>query len=302
MKRLFPIAISLLFALGGCNTSSDPEPDIPDTPADAGLAEVVVLAYEPAPGQFINELPKASAADTDASMREKVRKALCEGSVVSLGAWGGSVTLRLNTPVENHAGADFRILGNAIITGSDASGRPYGSAEPGIVEVMYDANANGQPDEQWYELRGEACAQAVRGLSVTYHAPAADATNEQYIQWTASDGSDGWMNRVESHHKQPFFPLWQSASTVTKTGTRLPDNGFLDAATGQYHLRCMDGYADTYPINDNRGDLDIANAIDAQGNSVSLTRIDFIRVTTGVLQTNGQLGECSTEIAGIKVL
>ena len=42
--------------------------------------------------------------------------------------------------------------------------------------------------------------------------------------------------------------------------------------------------------------------VDADGNYVRLDRIHFVRITTGVLQVNGPLGECSTEVAGIEKL
>lgn len=168
---------------------------------------------------------------------------------------------------------------------------------------MCDDNDNGLPDDTWYELRGSRYDEAVRGLTVTFHEPLPDATNEQYIQWTASDGAAGWINRVDSYHKQPFFPQWLApVQSMTFTGVRLPDNGRFNELTGRYDLYNWQGYADSYPDLDEKSALDISSAVDADGRFVHLERIHFVRITTGVLQCNGPLGECSTEVSGIEVL
>ena len=57
-------------------------------------------------------------------------------------------------------------------------------------------------------------------------------------------------------------------------------------------------YRNTYDYGDMHRDID--NAIDANGNNVKLASIDFIKIYTGVLQANGPLGECSTEVAAIE--
>ena len=50
---------------------------------------------------------------------------------------------------------------------------------------------------------------------------------------------------------------------------------------------------------DDEASIDIAWAVDKHGKSVHLPGVDFVRIQTGVLQDNGWIGECSTEVAGV---
>ena len=67
------------------------------------------------------------------------------------------------------------------------------------------------------------------------------------------------------------------------------------------------GYADNYPnFSDKEGlvrnegaMIDIDWAVDANGNAVKLPGVDFVRIYTGVNQTNGILGENSTEVVRV---
>ncbi|MDE6099236.1 MAG: PKD domain-containing protein [Muribaculaceae bacterium] len=292
--RLGAAFVSALL-LAGCGGNDEPQPGIELEPFDFH-----VIDYSPAPGQFVNEIPAYSQGDDAAVMATRADQMLHRREMVSLGAWGGSITLSLNRPLYNYDGPDFRILGNAYFSGSDAMGLRYGSSEPGIVYVMCDQNNNGEPDDTWYELRGEGYDESMADYEVTYHRPAMDATDATYIKWTASDGAQGYINRVSSYHLQNFFAEWVGKGDQTFRGRRLPDNGVLDEATGMYRLYNIKGYADSYPNNDDASMLDISMAVDADGNSVDLLYINFIRVVTGVLQTNGNLGECSTEVAGVE--
>ncbi|MDE6109565.1 MAG: PKD domain-containing protein [Muribaculaceae bacterium] len=293
------MAAALAIALWSCNsvdiiTSGE---GIDEPQEEWKRVEVEVLDYAPAPGQFVNILPEYTPGDSYDDITRKAAASLNVGREISLGAWGGSATLRLKTPVENIAGPDLRVCGNAILSGTDAAGQPYGSGEPGIVEVMRDENGNGLPDDTWYVLRGELYDEAVE-LTVIYSAEA--GTDD--ITWTSADGlTGGTIPHIASFHKQPYFPQWLDGNCITVTGKRLPDNGVFNAATGKFDLYCLRGYADSFPDTDELSALDLDNAIDGEGRTVKLRSIDFVRVTTGVLQVNGPLGECSTEISGIEV-
>lgn len=294
--------ITALAALAASCGSDSPDNDEPAPPsAPSGMIAVEVLDYSPAPGQFVNIIPAWHTGDRADDMCRRATEMLNRGNIISLGAWGGSVTLRLKSPVVNGDGGDFAVIGNAYRSGLLPDGRAFGSSEPGIVEVMRDDNGNRLPDDTWYELRGEAHDSSVADFSVTYHAPALDATNDRYIRWEASDGSEGWINRVEAYHQQPFMPAW-SADTQTMTfhGRRLADNGMYIDGASMYGQLLLRGYADSMPDNDPAAVLDIDDAIDNAGRAVKLTEIHFVRITTGVLQCNGPLGECSTEVGGLR--
>lgn len=67
---------------------------------------------------------------------------------------------------------------------------------------------------------------------------------------------------------------------------------------GTYFLSFMDyGYVDNRPNNTDPG-FNIDWAVDADGNAVNLTHIDFIKVYTAVNQQCGWIGETSTELCG----
>lgn len=272
----------------------DPVPD-----ATPGRVKVTVIDYSPAPGQFVNEIPEYEPGDTPATMAAKATGSLDNDEMITLGAWGGSVTMRLHSPIVNVAGkADFRVLGNAYYADGSASLPRYGSAEPGIVYVLHDADGDGPDNDTWYELAGSERGHSAGSYRVTYTVNQADASN--HITWASFDGSTGVIPMLTAHHNHSYFPQWIDGSTLTFEGRRLPDNGVL--VGDNYRLTCYDGYADCHPNDSDLSALDIDNAIDASGNRVSLPSIEYVRVVTGVLQVNGWLGECSTEIRGIECL
>lgn len=282
-------------ALAACNKDNqivDPDPD----PAD--ISTVKVLDYSPMPGQFVNEQPAYEPGNTRADILAKVQQSLDRGYLVSLGAWGGSITLELTTPLQRPAVGTFglRILGNAFVNG-EIDGRSYGSAEPGIVQVMYDANANGRPDDEWYTI--PPGSEYVADITVTYHRHKVGDDDDHYIRWEASDGRSGYINRYSAEHSHDLFPGWDTSTTLSATGIMLPDNGVYDSATRKYQLFAVPGTADSYPNTSAANVLDVATARNAAGTLYPYPAVNYVRVYTGVLQCNGPLGEVSTEIAGI---
>ncbi|MBQ1874182.1 MAG: hypothetical protein II144_00605 [Paludibacteraceae bacterium] len=238
-----------------------------------------VYEYVPGMGQFVNELPKYEEGDDADAMCRKCEKAIANnaGGMISLGGWGGYVTFGFDHPVQNLDGRDLQILGNTFyMTGSTE----YGSSEPGIVLVSRDLNQNGLPDDTWYELKG--CLYddplTVHNHSVTY-------TRE----------GDTLQNVF---HKHPYYPQWLSAEEYTLRGALLPPQSAK--INNQNVQRILDfGYVDNRPNTDLDGtSFDISWAVDANGQSVSLPTIDFVRVYTAVDELLPQTGELSTEICG----
>lgn len=272
-----------------------------------------VLEYRPAPGQFINEMPKYEDGDTYADILKKCEESISGTNdiMISLGGYGGYVTFAFDHTVMNVEGEnDFRVWGNAFyeLTNPDAKG---GSAEPGIVMVSYDANCNGLPDDEWYELRGSEYYKpgSLHGYSITYrrpdpaHIPVEDEDGYlddlTYIPWHDSEGNTGYMAK-NIFHSQSYYPLWVDDDELTFTGSLLPPNGIDLSGTGRYYvLYAYDwGYVDNHPNDfEDLNSFDIGNAVDAAGNPVKLPGADFIRVYTGLNQYCGWLGETSTEIA-----
>ncbi len=290
-------------ALIGCADDYKGESDIPGSEYTPHNVAVEVLDYSPMPGQFVNELPEIASNADAAAVRRAVQQELDRSSMISLGGFGGSVTLRLKTPILHspQAQGDFRVLGNAFYWGTNTyDGMRVGSAEPGVVCVMEDVNRNGKPDDTWYYLRGARWEQA-RMTTVTYTDNSAAGDNNAFVLWSADDGTSGVLSRNAAYHNHDFFLVWgEKTSTMSVTAIRLPDNYFLIGET--YVGYCYTGYADSCPNDQSTSALSLANAVDANGNPADISRVDFIKIYTGVLQCNGSIGEVSTEISGIQAL
>ncbi|RPD39466.1 hypothetical protein [Chitinophaga barathri] len=289
-----------------------------------------VFDYLPAPGQFVNELPKYSAGDTHEKMVEKAGKELVgeEANSITLGGWGGYVVVGFDHTIVNVPGRrDFRIHGNAF--GANSNPRPNapfgGSCEPGIVMVAYDKNKNGKPDEdEWYEIKGSGSFSAeaepwysaavsknndvrtFRTYEMTYHRPTTETpvgTPEghisigNYIQWTDNQGQQGYKIK-NTYHTQSYYPQWVKDEKITYKGIRLARNGIEESGQGSYFVlyAFRYGYVDNYPNAHNNSGIDIDWAIDKNGNKVILPGIDFVKIYNGIDQENGWLGEASPEI------
>lgn len=272
-----------------------------------------VVEYRPAPGQFVNEMPKWEPGDTEADMLRKCTESISGKNdvMVSLGAYGGYITFRFDHTVVNRPGQrDLRIWGNCFYELTDPE-NPGGSAEPGIVAVSYDANCNGLPDDPFYELAGSDYSNPLtrHRYTITYTRPdpsrppvedeSGFLNDIHYIPWSDSDGSSGYVAK-NIFHDQSYWPQWLDTDAISFTGTCLPPNGIDRSGNGSYYiLYCFPwGYVDNHP--NDREELttfDISWAVDDFGQPVHLPGVDFVRVYTGVNQYCGWLGETSTEIA-----
>ncbi|MBO3099309.1 hypothetical protein [Gelidibacter pelagius] len=236
-----------------------------------------LLEYLPAPGQFINK---------GVGNLESAEGLIGKRGLVTLGAWGGSVSYAFDHTVINREDEDDLIIyGNAMPT----------FAEPGVVYVMQDDNGNGLPDDTWYEINGSAHAQegTLRTYKVTYFRP---ETAEDDVAWEDNRGNTGFVLK-NAFHKQAYYPEWITEDSYTLTGTLLSNSridmsnpSVITSAPFDY------GYADNTPGGDK---INIADAIDTEGNPVHLSGIDFIKIQTGIQANMGWLGELSTEVAGI---
>ena len=290
-----------------------------------------VFEYMPAPGQFVNKLPVYKEGDTQETMNAKVLAAIGNGveQMITLGNYGGYVTLGFDHTIENVAGKlDFRVLGNAFYAAAnpDHDNIEGGSCEAGIIMVAYDENKNGVPDDnEWYEIAGSAHKDATQELwyqkgvennndmafyfadfKITYTKPTAEPSKENYasyIPWIDNKGNTGYVEK-NTFHAQAYYPQWIEQDSMTFTGSRLPQNGIDESGVGNYFVlyKFRYGYADNETNAKDASAIDISWAVDADGNSVSLPGVDFIKIYNGINQYNGWLGECSTEITGIEDL
>ena len=270
-----------------------------------------VYEFLPAPGQFTNAMPAFEEGDDAAAMCLKMEKMITgtKKQVVSLGAWGGYVVFGFDHMVENQSGKlDLQIWGNAFFSDkTNPSGG--GSSEPGIVYVSYDADGNGLPDDEWYELAGSeySSTDTHRNYSVTYyrtpadHVATPDTVNKAFVdttfvRWKDNEGNEGYIVK-NSFHKQAYYPEWIAEDSLVYKGTRLKNNARLIGTT--YVQYAYDyGYVDNYPNDNIHSKLNIDWAVDEDGHKVHLPGIHFVKVMTGMQQNCGMIGESSTEVSG----
>ncbi len=261
-----------------------------------------VWEYRPAPGQFINTSTSAyeagfTAAQVLACATERLKKKL----LISLGGFGGTITVGFPQPVVNREGEyDFKIWGNATYNRYTATGALGGSAEPGIVFVSKDTNNNGIPDDEWYELAGSEFGKdtETRGYEITYYRSQPSGGD---VRWKDNRGKEGVIRRNTFHQQDSYYPMWIAEDEMTFRGTRLKDNAVEE--NGVWVGYCYPwGYADNHPNSSEYSQFKIDWAVDSNGQPVSLDRIDFVRIHTAVNQDVGWTGEISTEIVAVENL
>ncbi len=253
-----------------------------------------VFSYNPAAGQFINESNSGFKGEnsTEAAVAYAERR-LYEKNYLSLGAWGGEITVGFDHSVEE----SFSIGGNFY----------EGSSEAGIVWVSQDTNQNGLPDDEWYELRGSEWGgeNHHRLHAVTYYKSTHKGGN---ILWRDNKLQTGCVYRNGTHTQESYFPTWVTTDSYTLYGSWLKPNTVRES-TGKYVNKAYAwGYADNEGEDSTKGGADgvnsytefkVENAVNADGSPAELQYIDFVRVQTAICHTAGELGEISTEITYI---
>ena len=243
-----------------------------------------VIAYNPAFGQFIND---PAFNDPARALGPPVGGGTINAdlsSLVSLGGFGGSITLAFDQPVEDHPdnpqGLDFIVFGNAFHFAGDETRR---WAEAALVEISYDANTNGLADDPWYTIPGSALAAPITlPLPPAFNGPVLENTTgtDQEQHWGYADlsptlllGDTDANNTVDDPAADPhsFYTVPDSPMTVGVD----PGSGGGDA-------------------------FDIAWAIDpVTGSPANLTAFHFIRLTTAADHKTAIFGENSAEIDAV---
>lgn len=278
-----------------------------------------IYDYVPAPGQFVNRVPAYEDGYTKQDMLSAVASCICgyedsrgdtiiADGMISLGAFGGYVVFGFDHPIVNHPGEyDFKVLGNAFA--GEGNGGAAASCEPGVVMVSRDNNANGIPDDTWYEIAGSEYnnPRTKHDYEITYYRPLIGDDWEYsstQVRWTSNDTdslSEGYIdNMARFYHYQTYWPMWlRDSTTLTFKCTKLPNNAYDFQNNGlTFKLRYFDwGYVDNITNGEDPG-IKIDWAVDVNGNYVHLDKVDFVKVYTGVNQKLGNFGETSTEIAG----
>ncbi len=268
-----------------------------------------VYEWIPAPGQFIGCTTAGGMTGnekTHAQAVEWAKKRMKDNNYVSLGAFGGYITVGFDHSVPAVDGKDdFSIGGNAF---ANSGGSADGSNEPGIVYVSQDVNGNGLPDDEWYELKGSDTFVNTtrRDYAVTYYRPSGPGMN---VLWTDNYGGSGTVDYLKSLHRQDYYyPAWVTADSYTLYGTCMAPRTSQNVQNGYWNNNSFGwGYADNVGSDNiakgdagsglgQRNGFRIENAVQADGSAIKLQYIDFVKVQTGVQCKAGGLGEVSTEV------
>ena len=264
----------------------------------ASEPRLTVYEYTPAPGQFINEGSQDDIADDEAAAAWAAGQ-LAAGQAVSLGSFGGCLVAGFDRSIPANTGGDY----DFAVSGNQFDNPQGASCEPGVVWVMQDVNGNGQPDDQWYELRGSEwrATDGPASFAVTYFKPMAPRLP---VLWSDSHDTDGQVDYLPAHSQNSYYPSWLPVGSYTLRGRLLPTRHEKDPVTGFWSNLPYDwGYADNtgsdlLPGSTATG-FKISNAVLPDGTPVALTYIDFIMIQSAVLGQSGHLGEISTEVTAI---
>ncbi|MFV0554400.1 MAG: PKD-like domain-containing protein [Mangrovibacterium sp.] len=249
-----------------------------------------VFEFLPGPGQYVNE---GYTCATQEQANAYALGRLKAGAYISLGAFGGYLTVGFDHSIENTSGADLAIKGNAFTN----------SSEPAVVWVMQDENGNGLPDETWYELKGSETGKSTtkQNFFISYLKPTGSRQN---VTWIDAEGKTGTVDINAFHSQDSFFPNWITSASYTLYGTCLPSQVEDQSGNGTYYVNPdFDwGYADNVGSDyiSTETQLELDNAIYPDGTSKALTHVDFVKIQVAINSKAGWLGELSTEVLAVR--
>ncbi|MCT4615037.1 MAG: hypothetical protein N4A49_09215 [Marinifilaceae bacterium] len=255
--------------------------------------------FKPAPGQFQNEEPQKSLIQVGESILGETEQ------YISLGVFGGYVVFNFNGAMLNKTGEDLAIFGNSFENNS----------EPASIQVSFDENQDGKPNDKWYELKGSEYhkAETIKNYEITYSRLDDD---DHKIKWEDNQGKSGIydFNIVKTWHPQAMYPL-SYPNSVTFKGTKLKNNVCMIDHPAHGRIVAWPGYDWGYADNkgyENEGDfekadfVDFSNAVDENGKSVNLKYVSFVKIYNSVSPSDElgitRIGNRSAEILKVKYL
>lgn len=232
----------------------------------------------PAPGQWINNANYNEPARAIGPPSGGGTLTQNNTTIVSLGGFGGSIVLAFDHTIEddpdNYIGLDFIVFGNAHFV----SGNPQRRfAEPAIVEIMPDLDADGMPGttagEQWYLIPGSLLEDGSSHRSQTWDNVSTADYPPANVAWFPLVGAYPYL--PEGPCVIPLDAFGRYATSAYELPSTLyadpsGQGGFiavvanpndLDADPFNDHLEAIWGYADMSPVL-KLGDLDADNLVD----------------------------------------
>lgn len=238
-----------------------------------------VIEYSPAAGQLVTDPDFNDPARATGAPGMGTPGVPVTSGVVTLGGFGGSITLAFDAPVmddpSNPMGLDAIVFGNAFYV-SDNPTRRF--SEAGVIEIARDDNQNGIADDPFFFIPGSAlAAQALPPFEITEPVMLANVEGNSSTQ---TEDHWGYADRTPTQAAAPGSSESELIAFYTT-----PDDPFVVG------ISPGSGGGDAF---------DIAWAVDPQtGLAAGLDRFDFIRITTAVDVAAGLFGEKSTEIDAV---
>ena len=276
-----------------------------------------VIDLDPAPGQFVND-----------SLYNEPAKALGwplgdnpqepnNDSLVSLGGFGGSITLAFDHTVlddpANPFGLDAIVYGNAHWVGGNPN-RKWG--ECGYIEISRDTNSNGAADDPWYLIPGSH----ITDLAGQYEWQCWDVNIDDLtcppddVLWIPPGRTGTWTTegyRLPAGVFETIIIENPNGPDADEEGVfgyadYSPTQGLPDGETAEaFYTRPDNPFEVGLTPNCGGGDgFDVAWAIfPTTGEPAHLDGFDFVRITTAVnkvaIYPDPPFGELSTEIDAV---
>jgi hypothetical protein len=283
-----------------------------------------VLSYDPAPGQRVNDPHFNDPARALGAPLGGTRSVPNQNSIVTLGDFGGSITLAFDHTVMdeplNPFGLDAIVFGNAFWPGSNPQSH---WAECATIEICRDDNDNGWPDEDepWFLIPGSHLPDPLDAwMELTWDDDTSDPIYAPILDSWIPPGRKGqWMTsgfQLPSMVfgglivQNPLSPkgtegIWGYADfTPTLALGDLNADDIVDdlkITPDPFYVVPDDPLSVGISPGSGGGDaFDIAWGIDpVTGHSAKLDGFDFIRITSAVRVAPGALGEKSAEVDAV---
>ncbi|MBC7835647.1 MAG: hypothetical protein H7Y88_11190 [Phycisphaerales bacterium] len=267
-----------------------------ETAAAADDFATRVMAYAPAPGQYVNNPQFNDPARALGAPIGGGPQNADNSKLVTLGGFGGSITLGFDGPVHddprNLLGLDLIVFGNAFYLQGDVQRR---FAECGVLELSRDVNGNGLADDAWYVVPGSHLGTGDGGPIE----PPFLLSGGPFTTWPLLLNPGGPNGEWEV---EGVFG-YADTSPVLTLGDTDADGEVDDAAmiAGAFYTVPDDPLLVGVSSGSGGGDaIDIAWAVDAAtGAPAGLAQIDFVRITTGLDIEFGNFQEASVEVGGV---
>lgn len=283
---------------------------------------VTVLEFAPAPGQFVNHPDFSDPRRALGPPSGGGTSAPNNGSIVSLGGFGGYIILGFDHTIVNDPlnpfGMDAIVFGNAYWVGGNPNRR---WAECATIEISVDENDNGLADDSWYLIPGSHIIDPPSQFVIEQWDD--DIKDVRYPpddeSWIPTGYSGMWetgafalpaalfgmtvvTNPIVGKGSEGIFGFGDYSPTLVLGD--LDGDDIVDDTTltpQQFYTTPDDPRTVGMTAGSGGGDaFDIAWAIDpATGEPGELSGFDFIRITTAVQSISPNFGEKSAEIDAV---